>query len=75
MQLYLVGFVPLRLRFIIAIGDVTEAVDALIKSNAEAQAFSGSPAPRMPSSDAPHCHLLTPRADSAKDQGHAQSRC
>ena len=61
MQLYLVEFVPLRLRFLIAIGDVpleavtatSEAVDALIKNNAEDQEFVA-----LRNSG---CHLLMPR--------------
>ena len=75
MQLYLVEFVPLRLRFLIAIGDVpleavtatNEAVDALIKNNAEDQEFRGSSEKRMPSSDAPHWQTRVGRPDPSTE--------
>ena len=70
MQLY-----PLRLRFLIAIGDVpleavtatNEAVDALIKNNAEDQEFRGSSEKRMPSSDAPHWQARVGRPDPSTE--------
>ena len=66
---------PLRLRLLIAIGDVpleavtatNEAVDALIQYNTKDQALRGSSETRMPSSDAPHWHPRTGRPEPSTE--------
>ena len=78
---YLVEFVTLRLRVLIAIGDVpqeavtatNEAVDALIDHNPKDQAHHGSIEKRR-SSEAPHWHSRATRPEPSTETPAGKQR-